>query len=157
MPHGTIRSKYERSVDTLRAKPCQVTQSRAWTPIDAILRRLGPDARVADVPLRGDAQLRQGLDEALLDLPEVPVQVLAVPLEIDDRVADELAGPVKRHVPAALDLEQLDAALRQERRRREQMPLLARAPQRHDRGMLDEQKHVLVDRARDSSARQAPL
>src|SRR3954464_6602165 len=38
MPQGTMRSKYPRSVETLRAKPCHVTQSRAWTPIDAILR-----------------------------------------------------------------------------------------------------------------------
>ena len=38
MPHGTIRSKYDRSVVTLSAKPCQVTQSRACTPIDAIFR-----------------------------------------------------------------------------------------------------------------------
>ena len=29
MPHGTMRSKYDRSVVTLRAKPCHVTQSRA--------------------------------------------------------------------------------------------------------------------------------
>src|SRR5689334_6539120 len=38
MPHGTMRSKYRRSVETLSAKPCHVTQSRACTPIDAILR-----------------------------------------------------------------------------------------------------------------------
>src|SRR4029079_2797273 len=38
MPHGTMRSKKRRSVATLSAKPCQVTQSRACTPIDAILR-----------------------------------------------------------------------------------------------------------------------
>ena len=36
MPQGTIRLKYESSVVTLSAKPCQVTQSRACTPIDAI-------------------------------------------------------------------------------------------------------------------------
>src|SRR5438128_821296 len=33
-----MRSKYESSVVTLSAKPCHVTQSRACTPIDAILR-----------------------------------------------------------------------------------------------------------------------
>src|SRR6266568_295549 len=36
IPHGIIRSKKERSVVTLRANPCQVTQSRACTPIEAI-------------------------------------------------------------------------------------------------------------------------
>src|SRR5205823_3872779 len=36
MPHGIMRSKKERSVVTLRANPCHVTQSRAWTPIEAI-------------------------------------------------------------------------------------------------------------------------
>src|SRR5450830_850038 len=38
MPHGTMRSKYDRSVVTFRAKPCQVTHWRACTPMDAILR-----------------------------------------------------------------------------------------------------------------------
>ncbi len=38
------------------------------------------------------------------------MQVLPVPLEVDDRVADELAGAVEGDITAALDLEQLDAA-----------------------------------------------
>ena len=35
IPQGTMRSKYRSSVLTLRANPCQVTQSLAWTPIEA--------------------------------------------------------------------------------------------------------------------------
>ena len=49
-------------------------------------------------------------DQRLLDLPQIPVQIALVALEIDDRIADELPGPVERDVAATLDLEQLDAA-----------------------------------------------
>jgi hypothetical protein len=38
IPHGTIKSNAERSVVTLRAKPCQVTHWRTWMPMLAILR-----------------------------------------------------------------------------------------------------------------------
>ena len=38
MPHGTIRSKYDRSVVTFSANPCHVTHWRAWTPMEASLR-----------------------------------------------------------------------------------------------------------------------
>ena len=88
-------------------------------------------------------------DERLLDLPQIPVQILLVALEVDDRIADELSRAVEGDVAATLDLEQLDAARREQRRRREQMLLLRRAAQRDDRRMLDEEQHSCVDLAAD--------
>ena len=45
------------------------------------------------------------------------MNVAAIRLQIEDGVADELTGPVIRHVAAAPALEQIDAARRQLLRR----------------------------------------
>ena len=90
-----------------------------------------------------------GADERFLDLSQVPVQILLVPLEIDDGVADELPRAVERDVAAALDLEQLDPPRGEQCGRRQQMALLRRAPEGDDRRMLDEKQQVLVDLAAD--------
>src|SRR5207237_2149856 len=44
----------------------------------------------------------------LLEIPHVLLHVLAVPLEVEDRVADELAGPVVGRLPAAVGLDDID-------------------------------------------------
>ena len=95
-----------------------------------------------------DPERAERVDERLLDLSQIPVQVALVALEIDDRIADELSGAVERHVAAALDLEQLDAARREQLWRREKILLLRRAAERDDRRMLDEEQHILRDRRR---------
>jgi hypothetical protein len=64
---------------------------------------------------------------------------------------------MERHVAAALDLEQLDAALRERGGGEQYMLLLARAPQRHDRWVLDQQQDVLIDRTGDPRARELAL
>jgi hypothetical protein len=48
-------------------------------------------------------------DEELLEVAHVAVQVAAVRLEVEDRIADELAGTVVRDVAAAAGLEDVDA------------------------------------------------
>ena len=68
-----------------------------------------PDARVGRIPFARNSIIGQSVDERLLDLSEVPVKVLAMPLEIYDWIPDQLPRSVKRHVAATLDLEQLDA------------------------------------------------
>ena len=55
MPQGTIRSKADRSVATLKAKPCDVTQRAIRTPIAPILSRptqvpVSPSTRPASTP-----------------------------------------------------------------------------------------------------------
>ena len=71
---------------------------------------VGPHASLAGVALGDDVQRGEAINEHLLDLPEVPVQVFLVTPEVNDRVSDQLAGAVKCHVAAALDIKQLDAS-----------------------------------------------
>ena len=55
-----------------------------------------PDAGEAGVPLAGNAEVAERVDQRLLDLPQIPVQILLVALEVDDRIADELARARER-------------------------------------------------------------
>ena len=97
------------SRSTLSASPCVVTQRETCTPIDAILRGGSPgtqtpvssvDARcprapkVASVRMTASSRSRQYL-----------LHVLAVPVEVEDRVADELARPVVGRLAAAVGLD----------------------------------------------------
>jgi hypothetical protein len=72
------------------------------------LASLGPDARKSRIPLGRDAKLVQGPDQPFFDLPQVPVKILFVPLEIEDRIANELARAVKGHTTATLDFKEID-------------------------------------------------
>src|SRR5438093_1620346 len=67
-----------------------------------------PHAGVTRVPRGGYAEPGERVDQRLLEGAEVPVEVPVVTRQVDDRVADALAGSVERHVPAALDREDLD-------------------------------------------------
>jgi len=80
------------------------------------------------------------------------VKVLPMSLEIDDRIANELAGPMEGHVTAALDLEDLDALAAQKVRRCDEVFFLGRAAECDDGWMLDKEQNVLRDRAGDSVA-----
>jgi hypothetical protein len=70
-----------------------------------------------------------------------------VSLEIEHRIANELARSVKGHVTAALHLEKLDAARAEEVRTRYQILLLRRATESYHWRMLHEEKNILRDRA----------
>ena len=135
---------------TLRAKPCQVTQSRAWTPIEAILTPVAvhtpvsPGCGSALIPMRG-----QRVDQRALDRTQVPVQVLPVALEVD-------RSDSRRAVPAR---GRSHPRLARPRTARPRVPPGARASavrcaprldaaERHDRRMLHEQQDVLGDARR---------
>jgi hypothetical protein len=96
-------------------------------------------------------------DERFLDLAQIPVQIAAVPLQVEDRIADELPWAMKGDVPAALDLVDFDAARVQALRRCGEMVLLRGASKRHDGRMLEQEEHVLVDLARDAPPREIAL
>ena len=78
MPQGTIRSKALRSVVTLKAKPCEVTQREIRTPMAPIL------SRPTQVPVRpatrsaGEAVVGADADHHLLEVAHVAVHVPAV-------------------------------------------------------------------------------
>ena len=107
-PHGLMAAKRPRSVATLRANPCSVTQRLTATPIDASLRSAAafqtpvhPALRVPD-----ETEARERADDRLLEVAQVDVQVALGVAQQEDRVADELAGAVIGDVAAALDLVQ---------------------------------------------------
>jgi hypothetical protein len=51
-----------------------------------------------------DAQLLEPTDHASLETSQVPVQVLPVATQIDNRVADQLPRTVEGHISPTLDL-----------------------------------------------------
>src|SRR2546430_593595 len=96
-----------------------------------------PDAGVARVPLGGNAELRECGDERVFEGAEIPVEVLPVAAQVDDRITDQLPGPVERDVAAALDLEHVDAFRVQQVRRP------GGAAQRDHGRVLEQQEQVL--------------
>ena len=66
------------------------------------------------------------------------LQVAPVPVEVEDRVADELARAVVRRLAAAVGLDDVDLELRRE----VQLVSLRPAPERHDRLVLEQEHRV---------------
>jgi hypothetical protein len=91
------------------------------------------------------------------DLPQVPVQILPVPLEVDDRISDELPGSVKGDVPAALHLEHANTARLELGSVREEIRILRRATERNDWVVLDEKQEILRQRTTDPRPRRRSL
>src|SRR6266576_2168754 len=103
----------------------------------------GPYAGVTRVPPGGNAQAGERVDQRLLQGAEIPVEIRLVAGQVDDRVADQLTRPVEGHVAAALDLEDLDAVAVDE------VVRVCVAAQRHHRGMLEQEQHVVRQAAVD--------
>ena len=61
---------------------------------------------------------------------------------MDDRITDDLAGPVVRDVAAARRLVKADAVLAERLRRREKIANVATAPERDHRRMLQQQELI---------------
>ena len=127
---GDDRSKSRRSVVTLRAKPCEVTPCETWMPRAAIFfscilpRAIGPDASALAMRCAMNAEVVADADDDLFEqaheVDRAEVRALfagPVAAQVDDGVADELAGAVVGDVAAAVDLVQLDVAARREVRR----------------------------------------
>src|SRR5213083_2511500 len=110
-----------------------------------------PHAGVTRIPRGGYAEPGERVDQRLLEGAEVPVEVPLVTGQVDDRVADELAGSVERHVPAALDLEDPDAIPAAA------MPRIGVAAQRPHRGVFAQQQHVVRQPALDAGLAAGPL
>ena len=77
------------------------------------------------------------------------MQVLLVPLQIDDRIADELTRAVKGDVPASFHLMQFDPTRLEHGWRGEQMPILRRTAEGDDRWMLHQKEQILAQLSTD--------
>jgi hypothetical protein len=85
------------------------------------------------------------------------VKVLLVVCEVDDGVADELAGPVIGDVAAALHLVQFHAAGRESFGRFDHAGFPRAAAESDHTGMLEEEQEVVGERAADPRPRQPTL
>ena len=79
-------------------------------PIEAIFRGGASSQTPVSPSIRVALELERGQrpDERLLQVAAVLLHVAAVAVEVEDRVADELAGPVERGLAAAVGLDDLD-------------------------------------------------
>jgi hypothetical protein len=100
-------SKKPRSVLTLSAKPCEVIQPlETRTPMAATFSSPDPHAGEAVLAAGRNTETCERTDQHLLQVTHVAVQVAAVGLQVEDGVADELAGAVVGDVAAAAGLEE---------------------------------------------------
>src|SRR5207253_3792052 len=108
----------------------------------AELARWGPDADAARDSMCGDPVFGGGPDHELFDRRDILADVLAIRLQVHDRVPDDLPRAVIGDVPAAVRLEQFEAAGCEHLRRPEDVLGLRSASQRDDRRMLEQQQRI---------------
>ena len=85
------------------------------------------------------------------------MQVLPMLLEVENGIANQLAGSVESDVAATLDLEELDPARHQLSFRRHEVTRLGAAAKGHDGRMLDQHENVVGDRAHYAGVGDDPL
>ena len=146
-PQAVIQSvKGAGSRSTFSAYPCVVTQRLMCTPIEASFLG-GRSSHTPGEPLdprRLDLERGGGADDRLLEVPAVELDVAAVAVEVENRIADELARPVIGGLPPAVCLDELDL----DAVRDVDLARLRAAAERHRRRVLDED-----DRVRDRTSR----
>ena len=86
---------------------------------------VSPSSRVPSTPSGGERA-----DQRLLEVADVLLHVAAVPLQVEDRVADELARAVKGRLPAAVGLDHLDLRVPRARAARRSRRCAGRASRR---------------------------
>ena len=102
------------------------------------MRWRSADRAVALAARPFDTERRHRADQRLFEVAAVALDVLAVPREIEDRVADELARPVVGRLSAAIGLDDLDVCAF----RYVQLAGLGPPPERDHRRMLQQQNRV---------------
>jgi hypothetical protein len=110
IPQGTISPKGSSSRPTLKAKPWDVTQRAMRTPMAPIFASPTQAPGHPGHSAGGHAVVEARPDQDLLEVPHVAVDVATVRSQVQDRVADDLAGPVVGHVATAARLEDLESA-----------------------------------------------
>ena len=108
----------------------------------AIFALLGPDAGHSGDTLRFDAEIRQGVDQNLLDGADECAHIALPCPQIHDRIRDDLARPVVSDIAAAIALVKFDAGAPQRFFRGEQIFRMAVAPDGDHVRVFDEQQMV---------------
>jgi hypothetical protein len=90
------------------------------------------------------AEPGHGDNQCLFEIANVSVDVAAIRPQIEDRISDQLAGTVIRHVAAAAGFVDFNALSGQRGRRRDDIRVAAASlrAERDDRRMLEQQQRV---------------
>src|SRR5271169_6585414 len=110
-----------------------------------VAQGVGPDSGESLDALCADAKVTTGAYQNFFEVADV-VHRADLGIEaakVDDGISDQLAGTMERHVTAAIDFEQLNAALGEKFRRRKDIRQACIAPQRDYRRMLQQKQRVL--------------
>ena len=107
-----------------------------------------PDAREGLEPRSLDAERRERLDQRFLEVTHVLLHVAPVPVQIEDRVADELSRAVECRFAAAVRLDDLHLGAGRDV---ELLRLVRPAAERDDGRMLEQEDRVGDRALRDGS------
>lgn len=111
--------------------------------LGGIARRLDPDAGFAGDAISGDAEIGGGSNHGLFEGTDVPVNVAADKTEIENGIADNLAGAVIGDIAATVGFAELDIFLAEDMFGGEKIFLAGVAAERKDVGMLAEEQDVV--------------
>ncbi len=114
------------------------------TPIAAIFSRPTQTPVRPSTRVRRDAVVADRPNQHVFEIAHVAVDVAAIRVQVDDRIADDLAGPVIGDVAAAAGFENLDAAGASASGSRQDVraSTVAADAERQDVGMFDEEQQV---------------
>ena len=104
---------------------------------------LDPDAGFAGDAVGGDAEVSGGADHGLFESADIPVNVAADGIEIEDGVANDLAGAVIGDVATAVGFAELDIFLAEDIFGGEKILLAGVAAEGENVGMLAEEEDVV--------------
>jgi hypothetical protein len=118
-------------------------------PVAACVRaRHDPRAGQAGLPYGSDAERRGDSDHHLFEIADVSVNVETVRPQIQDGIADELPGTVKRDIAAPASLKEFDAVLLERLRCRQHMrSVIARSDSECDHRWVLKQEQLIRDSA----------
>jgi hypothetical protein len=108
-----------------------------------IARRLNPEAGFAGDAMGGDAEIGGRADHDFFEGADVPVNVAADGIEIENGIADDLPGAVIGDVTAAIGFAELDIFLAEDIFGGEKIFLAGVAAEGEDVGMLAEEEDVV--------------
>jgi hypothetical protein len=108
-----------------------------------IAGRLNPDAGFAGNAISGNAEIGGGADHGFFEGADVPVDVAADAIEIENRVADDLAGAVIGDVATSIGFAEFDAFLAKDVLGSEKILLAGVSAKSDHVGVFAEEKHVI--------------
>src|SRR5206468_11788774 len=99
-----------------------------------------PNSRERCASCRINLILSQHFDEQLLEPPQISVQILTTPTQVDNRITHQLSGPVIRRLTSAIDRDKWMGPMRCAQQAR----LIGSPPDCVNRFMLEQKQFVRI-------------